>query len=101
MGCVLIVLAAVSWQANGRTWSVSTCAPVTHSGSDHLKPWCGRYGVLLIKSINGHGRAHSVPIVGLYAIRADAKRAGGMGKAEDKCTFSLSQNTKEVVFFFS
>merc|ERR1712071_3183 len=34
-------------------------------------------------------------------IRADAKRAGGMGKAEDKCTFSLSQNINEVVFFFS
>merc|ERR1739838_1105220 len=96
MGCVLIVLAAVSWPANSRTWSFSTCAPVTHSGSDHLKPWCGRQGLLLIKSINGHGRAHrGVPIVGIYATWGGHWRrceAGMLRVAKNKCNWQNSCN---------
>merc|ERR1739838_404390 len=84
--CVLIVLAAVSWQANSwgtQSWSVKGC------NGGHLKPWCGRYGVLMIANIM-YGKPNRWSHHLSYSTGSHTDRV--LRKAIDKCNWHSSCN---------
>merc|ERR1739838_1029248 len=91
--CILIVLAAVSWQANSwgtQSWTVKAC------NGGMLKPWCGRYGVLMIANMFiGRPRRFSRRLTWTNGLSTD----GMLSKAINKCNWhsSCHVNSKWIV----